>query len=90
MAENQPTDLVREAENCLTKEEKQCILERKHAKDNARTEEQTLMSREEGPSKGKGADPRNWGEADLEEAELDIEAQKEALLNWERTRDWSK
>ncbi|KAG1744747.1 hypothetical protein EDB19DRAFT_1826893 [Suillus lakei] len=72
--ENQPckADLVKEAEKCLTQEEKQHILERKY----------------EGPSKGKNVDPRNWGGVDLEESELDIEAQREALSTWARTRDW--
>ncbi|KAG2123516.1 hypothetical protein BD769DRAFT_1337304, partial [Suillus cothurnatus] len=82
--------LVREAESLLTKEEKQRILERKHAEENAQSEEQTLSSQGEGPSKGKGVNPRNWGDLDLGETEIDVDAQREALLNWARTRDWSR
>ncbi|KAG1758653.1 hypothetical protein EDD22DRAFT_748131, partial [Suillus occidentalis] len=83
-------DLVKEAETRLTPDERQRILERKRAEDTAQAEEHTLTSQEEGPSKGKEVDPRNWGGANLEDGELDVEAQKEALSNWERTRDWSK
>lgn len=81
---------MKEAEIRLTQEERQHILERKHIEETAQAEEHTLTSQEEGPSKGKGADPRNWGDTNLEDADLDIEAQREALSNWERTRDWSK
>lgn len=81
---------MKEAETRLTQEERQRILERKHVEETAQAEEHTLTSQEEGPSKGKGADPRNWGGANLEDADLDIDAQREALSNWEHTRDWSK
>ncbi|KAG2109008.1 uncharacterized protein F5147DRAFT_551386, partial [Suillus discolor] len=84
------TDLVREAENHLTNEEKQCILERKRVEESAQPDEHTSSSHEEGPSKGKGADPRNWGNLDLDEAEGDVKAQCEALETWARTRDWSR
>ncbi|KAG1788018.1 uncharacterized protein HD556DRAFT_1245814, partial [Suillus plorans] len=43
----------------------------------------------EGPSKGKGIDPQNWGSADLEESEVDPEAQREALATWARSRTWA-
>ncbi|KAG1726359.1 uncharacterized protein EDB91DRAFT_1166366 [Suillus paluster] len=36
----------------------------------------------EGPSKGKGPDPWNWGEMTLEEEELDMEAQHAALESY--------
>ncbi|KAG1719770.1 uncharacterized protein EDB91DRAFT_1179744 [Suillus paluster] len=36
----------------------------------------------EGPSKGKGPDPRNWGAMNLEEGELDMEAQRAALESY--------
>ncbi|KAG1888810.1 hypothetical protein F4604DRAFT_1915867 [Suillus subluteus] len=93
-AETQPpkVDLVKEAEKHLTMEEKQRILERKRAEDNAQSQEETETSREEGPSnlKGKGVDPCNWGDVDLDEAEVDLEAQREALSTWARTHKWSK
>jgi len=42
---------------------------------------ESSVSRGEGPStaKGKGRDPRNWGNLDLDELETDIEAQRAAL-----------
>ncbi|KAG2118470.1 hypothetical protein DEU56DRAFT_837728 [Suillus clintonianus] len=83
-------DLVKEAESHLTQEERQRILERKRAENEARADEHTNTSREEGPSKGKGVDPRNWGDANLDESEVDLEAQREALRTWKNTRDWSK
>jgi len=51
---------------------------------NADSREQTMSSCEEGPSqpKGKSIDPRNWGNVNLEESEIDIEAQREALSMW--------
>lgn len=35
-------------------------------------------------------DPRNWGDAGISESELDPEAQKEALHNWARSREWAE
>lgn len=75
-------DVVKEAESWLLNEEWQCILERKRVKGDTWVEEQTLTSWEEGPSKGKEVDPCNWGRVDLKDADLDIEAKKEALSNW--------
>ena len=47
------------------------------------------MSRDEGPSKrkGKGADPRNWGNAGLSDSNIDFDVQREALETWNLTRD---
>jgi hypothetical protein len=35
-----------------------------------------------GPSKGKGIDPKNWGALDFEPSELDLDAQRGAIENW--------
>lgn len=35
-----------------------------------------------GPSKGKGIDPKNWGALDFEPSELDLNAQRGAIENW--------
>lgn len=45
-------------------------------------------SREEGPSKNKGKtiDPREWGDADIDHDELDVEAQEAALKSFKRSR----
>ncbi|KAG0705859.1 hypothetical protein DFH29DRAFT_787866, partial [Suillus ampliporus] len=76
-------DLVREAESQLTKEEKQRIQSRKRVEDEALPDEHTTSSsRGEGPSKGKDVDPRNWGNTDIDESDLDLNAQREALSTW--------
>ncbi|KAG1853450.1 hypothetical protein DFJ58DRAFT_728201 [Suillus subalutaceus] len=51
-----------------------------------------MSSCEEGPSnpKGKGVDPCNWGNANLDELEVDLDAQREALETWAQTHEWSK
>lgn len=41
-----------------------------------RVQEQPVENREEGSSRGKGVDPRNWGAAGIPEEELNPEAQK--------------
>ncbi|KAG2152977.1 uncharacterized protein EDB93DRAFT_1102748 [Suillus bovinus] len=82
-------DLVKEAENQLTEEDKQCIYNRKHAEEVAHDDEHTSSSHEEGPSKGKGVDPRNWGNVDLDEPELDPEAQRDALATWAKSKTWA-
>lgn len=43
--------------------------------------------RDEGPSRGKDADPRNWGALNFEPSELDVNAQHGALEAWNRTRE---
>ncbi|KAG2743014.1 hypothetical protein P692DRAFT_20748122, partial [Suillus brevipes Sb2] len=83
-------DLVAEAEKLLTNEEKQRILKRKLAEEHARPVEQSPLNLGEGTSKGKNVDPRNWGDAEINESDLDIEAQKEALNTWADSREWAK
>jgi hypothetical protein len=74
------TNLVREAKTQLTESEKGRIKARQgipNRPDNGSSSE----SNEAGPSqdKGKVPDPRNWGGVDLDDEEIDIEAQKVAL-----------
>ncbi|KAG1790266.1 uncharacterized protein HD556DRAFT_1242511, partial [Suillus plorans] len=83
-------DLVREAEKYLTQEEKQRISDRRRLEERARVSDQTSSSPDEGPSKGKGADPRNWGNANLDGSEVDLEAQREALATWTRSKEWAQ
>lgn len=47
----------------------------------------TPESRGEGPSHGKGVDPRNWGGSGIPEEELDPKAQREVLDEWQVRRD---
>ncbi|KAG2145484.1 uncharacterized protein EDB93DRAFT_1104723 [Suillus bovinus] len=85
-------DLVKEAEKLLTVEEKQCILKRRHTEMNVDSHKMTESSYEEGPFnlKGKRADPWNWGNVNLDESKIYIEAQKEALETWTHTHQWAK
>ncbi|KAG2136995.1 hypothetical protein DEU56DRAFT_912766 [Suillus clintonianus] len=82
-------DPVIEAEKQLTEEERSRILNRRRAEEKARSQELPPSTRGEGPSKGKGVDPRNWGDLDIEESELDMDVQYEALHTWAQTREWA-
>lgn len=73
----------------MDEEQKQRILNRKPAEERARSLEQ-VQPLGEGPSKGKGTDPRNWGGADIDSSELDIEAQRAALRAWREASEWAK
>ncbi|KAJ8689423.1 hypothetical protein PTI98_012326 [Pleurotus ostreatus] len=48
---------------------------------------ETELTRKPGPSKGKGVDPRNWGNIPLEEDELDPVAQARALRHWKQAQN---
>ncbi|KAG2076414.1 hypothetical protein BDR04DRAFT_1228254 [Suillus decipiens] len=75
-------NLVRRAENLLTESERGRIRAREHLP-SMRTAESSgsgirpMM----GPpqDKGKAPDPRNWGDVDLDDEDLDIDTQREAL-----------
>ena len=71
--------VIAEAEKSLTTAQKEMITLRQK-KVNMNPPEQSAP-REEGPSglKGKGVDPRNWGNVHLSEDETNIEAQQAAL-----------
>ncbi|KIJ10527.1 hypothetical protein PAXINDRAFT_157582 [Paxillus involutus ATCC 200175] len=90
LLESETAKMVREAEKRLTREEQSRIRGQKEAEQQARGDESST-SRGEGPSnsKGKQPDPGNWGGLDLSDAELDPEAQKQALKVWNDTRAWS-
>ncbi|KIK40523.1 hypothetical protein CY34DRAFT_13650 [Suillus luteus UH-Slu-Lm8-n1] len=64
-------DLVVEAEKLLTEEEKKHILNRRHVEEEALSQGLTPSTMDKGQSKGKNIDPRNWGDAGLEESNLD-------------------
>ena len=53
---------------------------------------QSDVSRNEGllRSKGKGADPGTWANADLSEDEVDLEAQRAALESWKAAQAQSE
>ncbi|KAF8225605.1 hypothetical protein L208DRAFT_1408263 [Tricholoma matsutake] len=71
---------VKNAEQNLTTEDQEridCHYEKVHF--NSDGDE---SSRGEGPSKGKGVDPDNWGALKFESAKLDVNAQREAMKTW--------
>ncbi|KAG0694020.1 hypothetical protein DFH29DRAFT_961852 [Suillus ampliporus] len=76
------TDLIAEAERRLTKEEKRRIHKRRQVEGQAQSQESAPETLGEGPSKGKGLDPQNWGGINFSEAEVDMDAQMEALQGW--------
>ncbi|KAG2118348.1 hypothetical protein BD769DRAFT_1390686 [Suillus cothurnatus] len=75
---NEQANLVKLAEKELMKKDCQILEARKH---NLNLTRERLMSREEGPSKNKGKapDPRNWGDAGVEDDEIDLDTQRAAL-----------
>jgi len=76
---NTVDSVIAEAERSLTAAQKK-IIELRQKKVNINPPEES-GPREEGPSglKGKGIDPRNWGNVQLPEEEADVEAQQAAL-----------
>jgi hypothetical protein len=79
--------LIKLAENNLTEGDRKRIAARQRT---LNIQRDRSLSREEGPSrdKGKAPDPANWGDLDLEDGEVDLDAQRAALesfrLAWER------
>jgi len=78
------TDLVAAAEDLLTAAQKDRIEGRNKKVANAETDAErhpSISSIRARPSenKGKGVDPFNWGNANLDEEEMDLEAQQAAL-----------
>ncbi|KAF8834527.1 hypothetical protein BDN67DRAFT_985260 [Paxillus ammoniavirescens] len=88
--ESEKAKTVHEAEKRLTCEEHECIRGRKGAEWLAQGDESSTLQGE-GPSnlKGKQPDPRNWGGVDLNDPELDPEAQRRALRAWNNAWAWS-
>ena len=71
----------------MTREQRQQV---KRRQDKIQTRhENSVSSRREGPSepKGKGIDPREWGNAHLSEEDLDLDAQAAALNSFGRKKD---
>ena len=77
-----------EAERSLTTEDKLRIRKQSKAEASASCAE-TKSSQEEElvDRKGKGPDPSNWGQLDVHGDDLDINAQRVALVQWNNTRN---
>lgn len=76
---------VKNAEQNLTAEERERI-DRRYEKVHFDSDGDE-SSRGEGPSKGKGVDPSNWGALEFESSKLDVDAQREAMKAWNMVRD---
>ncbi|KAG1761612.1 hypothetical protein EDD22DRAFT_755012, partial [Suillus occidentalis] len=78
--------LVKLAENKLTDSDRKRIAARQRTLNYSR---ESTMSKEEGPSKdkGKAPDPANWGTLDLEDGEVDLDAQRAALESFRLARE---
>jgi hypothetical protein len=79
-------NVVAEAERQLTTDERNRIRIR-YKNVHERTEadsfsESKVSSKGEGPSKGKGVDPGNWGAIDLSPDEMDVAAQEAAFVSY--------
>ncbi|KAF8228571.1 hypothetical protein L208DRAFT_1403551 [Tricholoma matsutake] len=75
---------VKNAEQNLTEEQERidCHYEKVHFDSNG---DESL--RVEGPSKGKGVDPSNWGALEFESSKLNVDTQREAMKAWNMVRD---
>ena len=84
---SEQTQAVKKAAEGLTSEQKQKILRRQEKVRSRRDSSES--SRGEGPSrpKGKGIDPREWGNVNLSRESLNVEAQAAALRSY---KDQSK
>ncbi|EGN94765.1 hypothetical protein SERLA73DRAFT_77506 [Serpula lacrymans var. lacrymans S7.3] len=87
--DTQQDTLVQQAEKLLSDDQLKTILKRREIERAARqSETATNLESQEG-TKGKGTDPANWGGLDIEETELEPEAQREALRAWNKAHEWA-
>ncbi|KAJ8481441.1 hypothetical protein ONZ45_g15313 [Pleurotus djamor] len=75
---------VEKAANSLSQHQRDLIAKRQQALQEGSRAHETPVSLGEGPSqgKGKGVDPRNWGNLDFSDDDLDPEAQANAMRLW--------
>ncbi|KAJ8462316.1 hypothetical protein ONZ45_g17979 [Pleurotus djamor] len=75
---------VEKAANSLSQHQRDLIAKRQQALQESSRAHETPVSLGEGPSqgKGKGVDPRNWGNLDFSDDDLDPEAQAKAMRLW--------
>jgi hypothetical protein len=83
--------VLAEAERNLTPDERNRIHSRYknvHKKMDANnSSESKVSSKGEGPSKGKGVDPGNWGAAELSPEEMDADVQEAALASYKVAKE---
>ncbi|KAG1796007.1 uncharacterized protein HD556DRAFT_1307223 [Suillus plorans] len=79
-------NLVKLAENELTENDRKKIEARQRTMTLNR---ESTESRGEGSSwdKGKAPDPRNWGDVELDDGDLDLDAQRAALASFRKARE---
>jgi len=91
------TKIVQEAEQRLTTPQRETIEKCSravgipHSFRFGRPRDDDDVSRGKGPSKGKGKgpDPGNWGNIDLSDEDIDLDAQCVALETWKTVREWA-
>ncbi|KAG2752282.1 hypothetical protein P692DRAFT_201852930 [Suillus brevipes Sb2] len=78
--------LIKLAEDNLTEDDRKRIAARQRT---LNIQRDRSLSREEGPSrdKGKAPDPANWGDLDLEDGEVDLDAQRATLESFRLARE---
>jgi hypothetical protein len=82
--------VIAEAEQQLTVDERAQIqnqYRKVDPKEGADSSSESDVSKGEGPSKGKGVDPRNWGAIDLAPDEFDIGTQEAALASYKVAKE---
>ncbi|KAG2098402.1 uncharacterized protein F5147DRAFT_815844 [Suillus discolor] len=91
-----PSELSQEQENLVKLAENE-LTENDHKKIEARQRtlnlnRESTESRGEGTSrdKGKAPDPRNWGDVELEDGEVDLDAQRVALETFRLAREYEE
>ncbi|EGO00396.1 hypothetical protein SERLA73DRAFT_152401 [Serpula lacrymans var. lacrymans S7.3] len=90
LLDNEQAALVQQTEKLLSDEQLRAILSRRELECSAQPSETETNLNSPVAAKGKGPDPRNWGGLDLEQADLEPDAQREALLAWNEAQDWVK
>jgi hypothetical protein len=81
-------DTLREVERTLSTEDKRKIHRRVYAESTAREiySSETTGGESAPRSKGKGVDPGNWGDIELDEAERNVDQQRAVLREWNERR----
>jgi len=82
-------NLVKLAETQLSKTDRKKIEARERVLNLRKTRAESAEPRAGGPSKdkGKAPDPKDWGGIDLQDEELDLEAQREAFESYRLARE---
>ncbi|KAG0692532.1 hypothetical protein DFH29DRAFT_882346 [Suillus ampliporus] len=84
---NEQRETVGKAERMLTQAERQRLAKRNFSVSTRETATTRETDHGEGPSKGKGTDPRNWGTAMIEDEDLNLDEQRAALESFRTAKE---